>query len=214
MLTPGRHRDTYVEECHRKFFTNYARGAAPRTCGGSDICIGGLAHVGILCAFWAGDVKRARHAVREHIALTHRAPEILDAGDTLARILSRVAAGADLRVAIFEEAGDWISRKSAEEWSRDPDDVVVGQRLSPACYIPGAFPASLYLAWKHAHDFEGGVIANTNVGGENCHRGVVVGALLGGALGMGRIPSRFVDGIQNAPALRRQIDALTALAPD
>ena len=26
MLTPGRHRDTYVEECHRKFFTAYARG--------------------------------------------------------------------------------------------------------------------------------------------------------------------------------------------
>ena len=96
----------------------------------------------------------------------------------------------------------------------DPHDVVVGQRISPACYIPGAFPASLDLAWKHAEDFEAGLIANTNVGGENCHRGVVVGALLGGALGMGRIPSRFVDGIQSAPDLRIQIDALTVSARD
>jgi ADP-ribosylglycohydrolase len=26
MTTPGRHRDTYIEECHRNFFTKYARG--------------------------------------------------------------------------------------------------------------------------------------------------------------------------------------------
>lgn len=51
MLTPGRHQDTYVEECHRKFFTAYARGVAPRKCGGNDIHVGGLAHVGVLCAF-------------------------------------------------------------------------------------------------------------------------------------------------------------------
>ena len=210
MLTPGRHRDTYVEECHRKFFTNYARGAAPRTCGASDICIGGLAHVGILCAFFGSDVKSARHAAREHITLTHRAPEMLGAGDTLARILCVLPAGADLRAAIFEEAGDWISRKNAEEWSGDPDDVVVGQRLSPACYIAGAFPASLYLAWKHADDFEAGVIANTNVGGENCHRGSVIGALLGGAAGMDRLPTRFATGIQDGASLHSQITALLA----
>jgi ADP-ribosylglycohydrolase len=48
MLTPGRHRDAYVEECHRKFFGAYARGTHPRKCGGSDIHIGGLAHVGVL----------------------------------------------------------------------------------------------------------------------------------------------------------------------
>jgi len=50
MLTPGMHRDSYVEEYHRKFFTAYARGTAPRKCAGSDIHIGGLAHVGVLCA--------------------------------------------------------------------------------------------------------------------------------------------------------------------
>ena len=55
MLTPGRHRDTYVEECHRKIFTAYARGTNPRQCGGNDIHIGGLAHVGVLCGFLGGD---------------------------------------------------------------------------------------------------------------------------------------------------------------
>jgi hypothetical protein len=86
-----------------------------------------------------------------------------------------------------------------EQWKR------IGQRVSPACYIADAFPASLYLAWKYADDFEAGVIANTNVGGDNCHRGAVVGALLGAAAGAGRIPARFCDGLHDAAALRQQM---------
>ncbi len=89
---------------------------------------------------------------------------------------------------------------------------MVGQWLSPACYIPGAFAASLYLAWKYADDFESGIIANTNVGGENCHRGAVIGALLGGAAGREGLPKRLVEGIHDSSLLRARIDALVAVA--
>jgi ADP-ribosylglycohydrolase len=185
MLTPGQHRDTYVEEYHRKFFTAYALGTAPRKCAGSDIHIGGLAHVGVLCAFLAPDVNAARAAVREHIALTHRSDEVLAAGETIA--------GADLRTTILRHGTDWFSQRKAEQWSREPDEVVIGHRVSPACYIADAFPASLYLAWKYAGDFEAGVIANTNVGGDNCHRGAVVGAMIGAAAGQTGIPPGFIE---------------------
>jgi len=204
MLTPGRHRDTYLEECHRKFFTAYARGVAPRNCGGSDIHIGGLAHVGLLCAFCGTDLDSARAAVREHVSLTHRAPEVLGAADALVEILGAVLAGADLREAIFEHGTDWFSRRMAGEWSREADEIVVGRRVSPACYIAEAFPASLYLAWKYADDFETGIMANTQLGGDNCHRGAVIGALLGA--GAGRIPARFRDGLQSGPALKAQLE--------
>jgi ADP-ribosyl-[dinitrogen reductase] hydrolase len=214
MLSPGRHRDTYVEECHRKFFTNYSRGAAPRSCGESDICIGGLAHVGILCAFFGTDTNSARRAVREHIGHTHRSPEALDAGDALARILCAVLSGADLRETILAQGGDWLSGTEAARWSRDSDDVVVGERLSAACYLPNAFRASLYLAWKYAHDFEAGVVANTNAGGENCHRGAVIGGLLGSVAGVENLPPRLVEGLDDTPALNARIDALAAAAPD
>ena len=211
MLTPGQHRDTYVEEYHRKFFTAYARGTALRKCAGSDIHIGGLAHVGVLSAFFSTDAKAAREAVREHISLTHRSDEVLAAGDALARMLCAVAAGADLRAAIFEHSTDWFSKRKAEQWSREPDEIVIGHRVSPACYIADAFPASLYLAWKYADDFETGVIANANVGGDNCHRGAVVGALLGAASRTARMPSRFVEGMHDAARLRTQIDSLIAI---
>jgi ADP-ribosylglycohydrolase len=208
MLTPGRHRDTYVEECHRKFFTAYARVTHPRKCGGNDIHIGGLAHVGVLSMFPSGEAGAAREAVREHVPLTHRDPEVLKAADALVQILGTVLAGGGLREAIFEHGSDWLSRRTAAQWSREPDDVVIGHRVSPACYIADAFPASLYLAWKYADDFEAGVIANANVGGDNCHRGTVVGALLGAAAGTGRIPARFCDGLHDAATLRRQMEKL------
>jgi ADP-ribosyl-[dinitrogen reductase] hydrolase len=210
MLTPGRHRDTYVEECHRKFFTAYARGTHPRKCGGDDIHIGGLAHVGLLCACLGGEPRANRDAVREHVLLTHRDPELLRAGDALVQILDAVFAGGGLREAIFEHGSDWLSRRTAEQWSRAPDDVVIGQRVSPACYIADAFPASLYLAWKYADDFEAGLVANTNLGGDNCHRGAVVGALLGAAAGIARIPARFCDGLHDGADLRRQVHRLAA----
>ena len=99
-----------------------------------------------------------------------------------------------------------VSKRKAEQWSREPDEVVIGHRVSPACYIADAFPASLYLAWKYADDFEAGVIANTNVGGDNCHRGAVIGALLGAAAGTGQIPARFCDGLHDARPCVGRVD--------
>ena len=45
MLTPGSHRDTYLEEYHRGFFTRYAMGKPPGKCAIQDEHIGGLAQV-------------------------------------------------------------------------------------------------------------------------------------------------------------------------
>ncbi|WP_397383903.1 ADP-ribosylglycohydrolase family protein, partial [Prosthecobacter sp.] len=103
---------------------------------------------------------------------------------------------------------DWFSQRKALEWSKDPDEVVIGRRVSPACYIAEAFPASLYLAWKYADDFESGVTANANVGGDNCHRGAVIGALIGGAVGVSKMPQRYVDGIDDATRLNCQIETI------
>jgi ADP-ribosylglycohydrolase len=104
-------------------------------------------------------------------------PAVLRAAQVLALILGDVRKGITLREAILERASDWISKAKVAKWSREPDSVVIGQRLSPACYITDAFPAALYLAWKYADDFSAGICANAQVGGDNCHRAAVVGAL-------------------------------------
>ncbi|MEK0447222.1 MAG: hypothetical protein RLZZ399_2543, partial [Verrucomicrobiota bacterium] len=123
--------------------------------------------------------------VQRHVGLTHRSSEVLDAATAFARILLSVESGLPLREAILRQGTHWISEKKVIRWSQEPDTVIIGNVLSCACYIQDAFPAALFLCWKYAEDFRSGIIANAHVGGDNCHRGAVVGALLGLANGVG-----------------------------
>jgi len=193
MLEPGWHRDTYVEEYHRAFFTRYAQGKKPRKCGISDEHIGGLAMVPALCAALCSSelgtgLTELRMIVKEHVGLTHAHANVLRAADTLVRLLWNVAQGTPVREAIRSEAGNWISGNKSDSWLHQPDEHVIGSRFSPACYIDDAMPAALYLVWKYHRDFSAGIIANATVGGDSCHRGAVVGSILGAACG---VPERF-----------------------
>ena len=132
-----------------------------------------------------------RATVKLHVGLTHAHPNVLRAADTLARLLYRISEGVTVRDAIRQEAGDWLSGKQADSWLHQDDCHVVGQRFSSACYIAEAMPASLYLAWKYHDDFSAGVIANAMCGGDNCHRGAVVGSLLAAANGIESTWQRF-----------------------
>jgi ADP-ribosylglycohydrolase len=187
-----------VEEYHRGFFTKYSDGKNPRKCAIHDEHIGGLAQVAALCFVLQDlDLPELRAAVKEHVGLTHAHANVLRAADTLARLLFRIREGALLREAIQREAGDWISSTKADHWSCQPDTHVIGQRFSPACYIAESMPASLYLAWKYHDDFSAGIIANAMVGGDNCHRGAVVGSLLGAACG---ISETWLSGLKALPS--------------
>ena len=191
LVEPGHHRDTYLEEYHRHFFTNLGAGRKPINCGVRDVHIGGLVPVPALVAALGPRHHELRRIVRVHVGLTHKDDEVLAAADTLVRILAdaiprpehdpptRDAAAAMLREAILEHGRDWISAAKLAAWERLDDRQLVGGTLSSACYIDGAFPAALALAWRHAGDFAAGVFANARCGGDNCHRGAVVGSLLG-----------------------------------
>lgn len=205
MLEAGWHRDTYVEEYHRHFFTNLAAGRKPINCGVSDVHIGGLVPVPALVAALGPRHPDLRQIVRQHVALTHKDSDVLAAADALVKILQdtlpRAAAtprlpaeaGAALREAILEHGGDWISAAKLAAWERLSDRQLVGGKLSSACYIDEAFPASLALAWRHAGSFTTGVVANARCGGDNCHRGAVVGSLLAAA---GPIPLDWLTGLE------------------
>ena len=180
MLAPGWHRDTYLEEYHRGFFTRYAQGKAVRKCGIKDEHIGGLAQVPALVAALKDHSREdIRQHVKRHVTLTHRHSNVLRAADCLTRLLMDLSEGVALREAIKLSAGDWFSTRKASRWADRPDRVIIGKILSPACYIDQSFPAALYLAWKYHDDFTAAITANALVGGDSCHRGAVVGALVG-----------------------------------
>jgi hypothetical protein len=145
-----------------------------------------------------------RRIVRVHVGLTHKDDEVLAAADAFVRILVDVIprpeasprtaaeAAAALRESILQHGRDWISAAKLRSWEGLSDRQLVGGTLSSACYIEEAFPAALALAWRHAGNLAEGVCANAMCGGDNCHRGAVVGGLLGATA---PIPALFLAGL-------------------
>lgn len=189
MLTPGWHKDTYLEEYHRAFFARYARGKAARKCGIEDEHIGGLAQIpALVAALEDRSRQEIRKVVTSHVGLTHRHAGVLRAADCLVQLLLDLKEGIGLRDALRQSATDWFSARKAIAWERRDDREVIGRVLSCACYIDQSFPAALYLVWKYHDDFSSAIIANAKVGGDSCHRGAVVGSLVGLANGDGLKP--------------------------
>ena len=124
------------------------------------------------------------------------------AGNLLLDILLPVLSGESLEEVIVQK----IKRQDNPHlghpflrWLKDPDEVVVGRRLSSACYVEDAVPATIYLALKYHHDVARGLIANTNLGGDNAGRGAVLGALLGAANGHRAFPEPWIKGLRHSP---------------
>lgn len=88
---------------------------------------------------------------------------------------------------------------------------VIGRVFTSACYIEGSFPSLLYLAYALADDPEAAVIANTNAGGENCHRGSALGALMGAAHGKSKWPERWTKGLHNVKEIEAEAEAFSKL---
>lgn len=203
MQRPGWHKDTYLEEYHRAFFDNLAQGKAPRSCGIKDIHIGGLAQLPFLVAALDSlgpiEPERWQATVREHIHLTHLGPEITEAAEAFTRILIGIAQGQTLRDAVLDGAPKYLAPGRLDTYLSFDDRDIVGKQLTMACYLPDSFTASLYLACKYADDFSAGILANAHCGGDNCHRGAVVGALLGAA---NEIPERWLKELKSIDRLR------------
>jgi ADP-ribosylglycohydrolase len=76
--------------------------------------------------------------------------------------------------------------------------------------LPSSYPSLIHFASKYGDDFEQAVLANANCGGENVHRGCVLGAILGAYHGEANIPQHLKDGLHDAVALRQEIESFKA----
>jgi len=202
MTTPGNHHDTYIEECHRHFFTNYSRGVPPERCGKEEKHIGGIGMLVPLVVYYHDQPDAARRTALAHLSLTHPGRKMVDAGTVVVDLLLDIFNGKPLRESILDRIAEGRSvllHHPFEKWLAQDDAWVIGARLSTACYVEDAIPAVIYLALKYHDDPESALISNTNLGGDNAGRGAVLGALLGAANGIDRFPRRWVEGLRQPP---------------
>jgi ADP-ribosylglycohydrolase len=206
--TPGRHRDTYIEECHRGFFLNYAQGKKPNRCAVEGKHIGGLPGIVPLAVFYRNDPPSALRFAQQHLSLTHAGSATAEAARLVVDLILEVLGGADLLSLIRDRHARQTSPYLGfplERWLKEPAEHIIGPHLSPACYLADSVPATIYLAAKYHDSPHEGLIANTMLGGDNVHRGAVLGALLGAANGEEAWPLKWREGLLRQPSLLPQM---------
>lgn len=71
-------------------------------------------------------------------------------------------------------------------------------------------PILLYLAYKHHFDVKTALLANTNTGGDNVHRGMVLGLLVGAA--SETVREDLTRGLTDYNALNKEIRIFSEIA--
>jgi ADP-ribosyl-[dinitrogen reductase] hydrolase len=89
------------------------------------------------------------------------------------------------------------------------DDAVISNRLATACYPEHGIPLLLYLAWSCNFDIEKSLLANANAGGDNVHRGMLLGLIVGA---INEVPEHLKKGLTAFEDIRHEIDAFIDIA--
>ncbi len=74
-----------------------------------------------------------------------------------------------------------------------------------------ALGIAIYCALKFPTDFEAGVIAAVNHGGDSDSTGSITGAILGASLGIEAIPKKWIDGLEDADKIQNLAGEMRAL---
>ena len=97
-----------------------------------------------------------------------------------------------------------------EQLLNDADeDEVLGTIFTTGCYTEHSLPVLMYLLYKHKFDFEDAVLANANAGGDNVHRGIILGMLAGAATD--EVPLRLKEGLREYEAIDQEINDFVSL---
>ena len=215
---PSRHLRRVVSS---RFLRQLRAGVSPDHCAGAEshdtASIGGLVGLPpvIVAALRENDPAAVDSTLLAHLRLTHRSAKLERYALALGRLFPRLLQDPEPRVAPLvcpvAESFGFPATEVVERMNRDrrSDLHVIGGLLSPACYIDHSFPAVLYLAARYSDDFEAALVANTNVGGDNCHRGALLGAQCWARRsGIGRFPSGGSRVCEAAPNWRRKSSPL------
>ena len=210
---PPLHRDTYAESYHRGFFANLMNGIPKDQCGavthdtpsvGGLVTIAPIVFAERLSGHALSDVQKT---AKGHLFLTH--PD-----ESLARVCCAYVELIDTLLFLKEDGQprgvlEMIARKTAGLDLKkltagvQSDADVVGGQFSSACYISESWPSVLYLAYKYLDDPERALVQNTNLGGDNVHRGAILGIILG--LSSGQIVESLFDQLVNCEAIHTEV---------
>ena len=84
------------------------------------------------------------------------------------------------------------------------EDEVLGSVFTTGCYPEQSLPVLMYLLYKNKFDFKASILANDNAGGDNVHRGIILGLLAGAA--NDDIPHELKTGLSEYESIKEEIE--------
>jgi ADP-ribosyl-[dinitrogen reductase] hydrolase len=221
MMKPNSHNDTYASTCHRMFFANLIFGKLPPDqCPDNDHhnvdTIDGLVLPTLASLVDPSTASACASATRKSKVL-----------EDMSVVWGQVVQAAVLQSddASFLETLSQFSRQTIR---RNPNPTVSESQTMSACYISQALPGLIDLVAKYQPQQQSqkqqgasnssssrvwqGLLANANVGGENVHRGSVMGAILGARAGASNLPTELKEGLVPYDQLSKEIDDFVAVA--
>jgi len=215
---PPAHPDTYAESFHRGFFANLTAGKKANQCAAKTHdtpSVGGLVMIAPLAISQLVrelPLMGVQATCREHLDLTHPDETLARVCDAYVELLYKLLFRSEEQALepLLIEASHCIKGVGLAKILRGSaaDASIVGGTFSTACYITDSWPSLLYLAARYPNDVARALIANTNLGGENAHRGSVLGTIVGAAKGQGA--TNLFSQLLHAEEIDREIEALLA----
>ncbi len=212
---PAQHPDTYAESYHRGFFANLEAGKPANLCGAvthDTASIGGLVTIAAIVfseRLLGTSLSDVQSLCVAHLSLTHPDQHLAKVCKDYVALLNELLFREDQSAATIISA--WSKRSIGIQLSEimekiHSDNDVVGKLFSSACYISDSWPSVLYLAYKYVGSLEAGLLSNTNLGGDNVHRGAVLGVLLG--LAEGETSANLFSQLADSSVIDDEISAL------
>lgn len=182
------HPDTYAESCHRGFFANYLLGKKLKDCAAvthDTASMGALVTVAPLALALLSSEPLAvvQKYCKDHVWLTHPDKDLMNVVDSYVVLIDTLLnrpVNASVEEALEKDASVIAGTKLDKLVNQQKgDSYVVGRLYSLACYISDSWPSVCYLASKYYENPKKALLTNTNLGGENAHRGSVLGTIVG-----------------------------------
>jgi len=165
--------------------------------GSSSDELGGLVRMAPIVYYHFDDPSLKKY-IEKQTMLTHNNDALVTYGKFVTDLLLELVIGKPLLATIHETSKKYpeieaVIGKLEARLSDDSTDVI--KDIGQSCSSQFAFPAALYLVLKYPTQFEEAMKQNVLGGGDSAGRGMLIGMILGAALGYSSIPPEWIKNL-------------------
>ena len=205
--------------CTKQFVERRKEGAKFPKCGADDSQANSLIKAVVLAVRYYG-LPELNEKVEAAIRVHQNDDKAVEFGLAAAKAVERVILGESVpEVALSADVGATPNVATAVKWVVDekttnPMDFykVVANHLNiekpvyaTSCQLPGSFAVPLQLVYQYP-SYEDAIRQNILLGGDNCSRGVFIGALCAGA--GSKIPQEWIDKTRDIRLFEKMVDVI------